>query len=478
MSITCIPRNTDTIRFFKIVTSTNIQDGNIRIPNAFTQKYIGNLSNIMFLKTPDNKKWEIHLTKKESDIWIHKGWKEFATHYSLDHGHMLIFQYEKTSHFEVHIFDKSTLEIEYPVYGKNQQEHNSTIENLNEQPSCNKTKPKPQISKISSSQPHKKLRIDTTEEVGTSSKLQNWPKLVQVKDEKDSSTECINVMHYPEQKNFTSKIEKALTKAKNYKSQNPLFIVVMTSSYSNQYMCVPFDFEQKYLKKDQSDMVLRVMDDDRTWIVKYSERRISSGWRTFASDNNLKVGDVCLFEMINYEAYAFRVLVFRVDDEQCSPPPRVHEDRVNSVNIARISKVESKPIILHRGMRATPINSLRASPCNFAKFEVKQFASSLKNPNFTVKLRSNHWNEYKPRIPNSFSRKYLCYQKKTVMLQFDEKIWPVELTCYPSDLTRKLSVGWSRFAEENKLQVGDVCVFELINKEDAVLDVRIFRGRN
>lgn len=64
------------------------------------------------------------------------------------------------------------------------------------------------------------------------------------------------------------------------------------------------------------------------------------------------------------------------------------------------------------------------------------------------------------------------------MLQFDEKIWQVELVSYPSDLTRKLSVGWSRFADENKLQVGDVCVFELINKEDAVLDVHIFRGCN
>lgn len=69
-------------------------------------------------------------------------------------------------------------------------------------------------------------------------------------------------------------------------------------------------------------MVLRVLGDDRTWIVKYCQRRISSGWKIFASDNNLKVGDVCLFEMINYDAYAFRVLVFRVDDEQCSPPPQ------------------------------------------------------------------------------------------------------------------------------------------------------------
>lgn len=55
-------------------------------------------------------------------------------------------------------------------------------------------------------------------------------------EEKDGSTECLNVKHYQEKKNFTSKTEKALIKAKNYKSENPLFIVVMTSSYTNQYM--------------------------------------------------------------------------------------------------------------------------------------------------------------------------------------------------------------------------------------------------
>jgi len=47
--------------------------------------------------------------------------------------------------------------------------------------------------------------------------------------------------------------------------------------------------------------------------------------------------------------------------------------------------------------------------------------------------------------------------------------------CSPKSSSR-LSVGWSRFAEENKLQVGDAFVFELINKEDCVLDVHIFRG--
>ncbi|QCD89861.1 hypothetical protein DEO72_LG4g811 [Vigna unguiculata] len=39
-----------------------------------------------------------------------KGWKEFATRYSLGH---LLFEYVGVSRFDVHIFDEIALEIDY-----------------------------------------------------------------------------------------------------------------------------------------------------------------------------------------------------------------------------------------------------------------------------------------------------------------------------------------------------------------------------
>ncbi|AET05311.1 transcriptional factor B3 family protein [Medicago truncatula] len=475
LSMTCNPRNMHSfIRFFKIVTSTNIQDGTLKIPDAFTKKYSGDLSNPMFLKTPDDKKWEVHLTKKDGDIWIHKGWNEFATHYSIDHGHMLMFQYEKTSHFKIYIFNKSTLEIEYHVDGNNQHEQNNLVENLDEKPTCKKTRPKSQISSL---QPHKKSRIGASKDVGTSSKLKKNPKLVQVKEESEDTTECLNV-NDQEPKNSTSKIAEALNKAKNYKTNNPFFTVVMTYSYANKYMYIPVDFEQKYMKEKQSVIVLQVLDNGRTWNVKHWGRHVSTGWKKFAFDNNLKVGDVCLFEMIKSNAYAFKVLIFRLGEEH-SLPPQVHGDGVNWVETARIPGVECKTMS-YKGKKATQ-NSLHASSCSFKSSEVKkesdQFASTLKNPHFTIKVISSHADVYKPRIHNSFSEKYLCH-KKIVTLQFNKNLWHVRLASCPSEPSTKLSTGWSKFVEENKLEAGDVCVFELVNKEDLVFDAHIFRGCN
>ncbi|XP_058765288.1 B3 domain-containing transcription factor VRN1-like [Vicia villosa] len=104
-----------------------VKDGKIRLPKDFTKKYSNDMVNPIFLKTPDEKKWEIHTVKADGDFWFQKGWKDFATYYSLAHGNMIVFQYEKTSHFMVHIFDKRTLEIEYPLHDI-QHEQNNFVE--------------------------------------------------------------------------------------------------------------------------------------------------------------------------------------------------------------------------------------------------------------------------------------------------------------------------------------------------------------
>lgn len=54
------------------------------------------------------------MVKHDGEIWFEKGWKEFAGYHSLAQGHLLVFRYERTSHFQVHIFDMSALEVDYP----------------------------------------------------------------------------------------------------------------------------------------------------------------------------------------------------------------------------------------------------------------------------------------------------------------------------------------------------------------------------
>ena len=86
-------------------------------------------------------------------------------------------------------------------------------------------------------------------------------------------------------------------------------------------------------------------------------------------------------------------------------------------------------------------------------------------------------------VPRAFVRKHLPKEgsiKKyregsahTVMLQVANRSWPVKLILYPH--SDKFSAGWSAFIRDNTLRVGDVCIFELIKRDNVVLKVNIFR---
>ena len=62
----------------------------------------------------------------------------------------------------------------------------------------------------------------------------------------------------------------------------------------------------------------------RKWTVKYKSRKpnyrceiaeLCRGWREFARDNNFKVGDVCVFELIKGNEISLKVSIFRATED-------------------------------------------------------------------------------------------------------------------------------------------------------------------
>lgn len=106
------------------------------------------MPNPVLLKPPDGSQWRIHWTKTDDgEVWFEEGWREFATYYSLTQGHLVLFKYVKgASRLEVKIFDKSCLEIEYPLHGnleQNNHDDSDSVEFLNETPPPPKQKKRP-----------------------------------------------------------------------------------------------------------------------------------------------------------------------------------------------------------------------------------------------------------------------------------------------------------------------------------------------
>ncbi|KAM6566808.1 hypothetical protein CsatA_025936 [Cannabis sativa] len=100
--------------FSKIILGQIPGNTKLQIPKTFWVKYCESLSSQAFLKLPCGSTWEVGLTKSsDGNVWMDKGWKAFAQHCSLSCGNLLVFRYEGNCRFNVIIFNKTMVEIDY-----------------------------------------------------------------------------------------------------------------------------------------------------------------------------------------------------------------------------------------------------------------------------------------------------------------------------------------------------------------------------
>ncbi|XP_045792849.1 putative B3 domain-containing protein Os03g0621600 [Trifolium pratense] len=269
--------------FFKIICDQNLLEGKLMMPRKFVQKYGEGLTKIIYLKTPNGAKWKLNLVKSDGKIWFEKGWKEFVEYHSLVHGHLIVFKYERNSHFEVQIFDKNACEIKYP------------FKRFDGKRVFNGQKKKANLS----------LEFHQPCEIGSSSgvRVGKLPKVETLNhiDKKCKGKQLV-----------IAKKVTALDRAISFRTCNPSFHVVMCPSYIDGpcNLNIPKEFGKIHLSdldNKQGDIHLRLLNG-RVWPLRYLIRIYnrrglkyemrSKGWKTFAEDNNLKVGDVCKFELL------------------------------------------------------------------------------------------------------------------------------------------------------------------------------------
>ncbi|KAK7395926.1 hypothetical protein VNO78_16536 [Psophocarpus tetragonolobus] len=299
------------IRFFKIITASNLHEEKLMIPIKFVRKYGEGLTNTVFLKTPNGAQWKLKLEKKDGKIWFQKGWREFAEYHSLVHGHLLIFRFETTSRFQVHIFDLSALEIDYPSK-RTDDKVSSNIrgskppnqENLGKHRTSQKRKDKPSLEFLQryKLRSRKRVKVDNT-------------KILPKEAWHHPDTKCKG-----KSKAMDNQVT-ALERASSFESCNPFFLLVMHPSYIRHgTLNVPFTFGRTHLdlQKRRGPINLQVLNG-RVWpaniliqkgktITKF---RFSGGWKAFSKHNNLKVDDVCIFELIKRTKLTFLVHIFR-----------------------------------------------------------------------------------------------------------------------------------------------------------------------
>ncbi|CAH1451130.1 unnamed protein product [Lactuca virosa] len=274
------------VNFLKVILSDDTQSTGIRMPKKFTEKHGKDLLERVILKVPNGDVWRVDLQKSGDEIWLENGWPEFAEHYGLGFGHLLMFNYEGFSIFGVIIFDTSALEIVYPPMKKDPL-RNSTKE---------MSRKNPQEVKLT------KLKTVKIEEETCSSSEDESPRVK------------INVGGEYSRKSLAVGRVKA-----TFKSHKPFFVACIQKTYlvRKRGLRVPHEFKKKYWSggKKHSKYLLKLANGGRqkTWeVFAYDDDYLGYGdWRMFVKENGIKVGHICVFELIHTHQNVFHVTIIR-----------------------------------------------------------------------------------------------------------------------------------------------------------------------
>ncbi|XVF17773.1 hypothetical protein REPUB_Repub10bG0152400 [Reevesia pubescens] len=469
--------------FFKIILQDTIQNGKLGIPGKFVKDYGNGMSSPACLRVPTGAVWKVELTKSDGKIWLKNGWQEFSNHYSLEFGHFLVFRYEGNSNFHVVIFDRSASEIEYP-YTINNHRLSKEIPEQNTKESeddesihiIEKISPSGKMrekSELSCPRPPKKTRsTDSAIKIENNVMFETLASPCRHSGcparEGDKSTS-----HHRIERLKAGKKAQALQRASSaFKSENPFFLVVMQPSYvslgNKCTLALPTKFVRKHLMKKQCDVTLS-NSNGKTWTVSYYREKklyasLRTGWQTFVHDNNIQVGDVCAFELINCIEISFKVVIYQGQNANC------HQSFALTDALHPVKK-KARASYARQGC-LEPLNAIKKAKT----FQIAR-AFRSENPFFVIFLQPSYVQTNKVSIPEKFARKYFGKLREEVILHLSNgKSWPVKY--YQRSLERpsaKLCSGWRTFVLDNNLQVGDVCVFELTEGTQISLKVTIYK---
>ncbi|KAM7529080.1 hypothetical protein LguiB_032490 [Lonicera macranthoides] len=393
-------------QFFKIYAPHHSSQS-LRIPPAFIKYLKGNLPSKSILRTPAKRSWRIDMKKIDNYIFFQKGWPEFVRDNSLVFGDFLVFCYTGNLEFYVTIFGKNNCQKEIPITTRDSDDPQPLLQR-------NRTVGPSELGSV---------------EIGTTRML--------VRD---------NI--------------GALETPSTLGTKKPFFESVLKPTYVRTgSMHIPSEFRNSYMSTYRK--TARLMHMSKSWLVQLSSRGnrlvFSTGWSKFVADNTLREGNVCSFELIQSDDYAFNVAILRGN----GTPDKAQGTKTTQPSSSREEDSEEMGTTC---MLVRNNNGALETPCELG----------TKKPLFESVMKSTYVHGTYMYIPSKFVESYMSTYRQTARLTHSNKSWLVKLLRRRNILI--FACGWRQFVEDNTLSVGDACRFELIHRNDYTFDVVILRG--
>ncbi|KAL0438641.1 UNVERIFIED_CONTAM: putative B3 domain-containing protein [Sesamum latifolium] len=273
----------------------------------------GRAPGLALLVGPSGNNWYVGLIIVDSGLFLNDGWAEFVRDHFLEQGDSLVFRYDGNLHFTVQIFDRSLCEKEAAFSAESSQDLS-----------------KYDISIVKKREREKLALLDSIIEVNVEEWMQQADGNSNLRNGVTVALPLTAVPHDnpdPSVRNRTTKLDMLLSAseaeriARSFTSSFPNFLKVMKRfNISGSYtLNVPYQFATEHLPKCKVKIVLRNLKGD-SWTVNsipttkvQTSHTFCGGWLSFVRDNNIDIGDICIFELVR--KFELHVRILRVGNE-------------------------------------------------------------------------------------------------------------------------------------------------------------------
>ncbi|XP_028072399.1 putative B3 domain-containing protein Os03g0621600 [Camellia sinensis] len=259
----------------------------------------------------------------------------------------------------------------------------------------------------------------------------------------------------------------------------PSFFKVLIGDFSNQ-LRIPPAFKKHFGGSVPQNCIIWSCAEERSWNVnirKVDDDRLlfHQGWAAFVRDNSLEMGDFLLFRYEGDSQFHVDMYGKNCCQKLAAADPANQTDVLRE-KIQKKSSAARQRIIRRSSWSIVAAEAKQEKGRGRALEAAEKFMSTSNYPSFIRVMRPTNLHNRYLNIAMSFVNTYIKKSKTTLKFQILDKLWPVNLI---SNQRRALLCGgFPAFAKEQSLQAGDVCVFELIDRDDHVLKVSIFRNMN
>uniref|UniRef100_A0A0E0KGD0 TF-B3 domain-containing protein n=1 Tax=Oryza punctata TaxID=4537 RepID=A0A0E0KGD0_ORYPU len=485
------------------------------MPDRFVSHFGGKIPGTIKLESPNGILYIVEVIECLNKTVLQCGWEAFVDAHHIKEGESLLFRYIENSRFEVLILDSDDCEKVFSCAGIR---NSSCIQDKIVDPVDSSGSSSNETTQSSRSRNTANLTAmcSSSEKSGEDS-----PSGYEFHESVDPLTPSwsdyvLSLRTYLSE----AQKERVVAHIQDIQPEITVFVAVMKKCNLQSpapYLVISSCYASVYFPRESATITLQRPSKRKKWYPRFykridkSDHMLRGQWKNFVHDNCLQEEDICLFVPTKGgRSVTFTVHLLRAAATHYRNGTDVHKivgsshDRMNTKMVSQIHIKQtpgdgdnvSSESNKHGASHESPENEDSDGPseppyiiskrrCRLSQLQKKKVEEKVRaiQSEFPIcvaiisKLSGGGGNRKfcGLELSSRYAASYLPdANDQTLVLQCKGMIWQINLVVHRYTKGKRwfLTTGWRKFAHDNRLRVGDFCLFEL-KKKKLTMEVHI-----